>query len=196
MKEIMADETTTGKLYVRGHDAEGRACLYMRPARENTNNEANNMRHLVFQLEKAVACTKEEGRRSKICLIIDYDGFRLRDSPPMSTATHTLEILQRHYPERLYRAYVCNPPWVFSTFWAVIKPFVDPVTKTKICFCSGAKGMQKIAEDMGGMERGKRHLEPCAGGTEDLRDFDGKEYLNLPMDVAFDEGTYITSKGK
>ena len=112
----------------------------------------------------------------------------------MSTSKHTLEILQCHYPERLHRAYICNPPWVFSTFWTVIKPFVDPVTKTKIAFCSGSKGMQTIANDMGGMEqRGKYHLEPCAGGTEVLRDFNNVEYLNLPMNVPFDIEAY---KGK
>ena len=186
MKPILKEEMATGKMYVRGHDQEGRSCLYMRPAKENTHDEINNMRHLAFQLEKAVACNNN--RRSKICLIIDYEGFRLRDAPPMSTSKHTLEILQRHYPERLHRAYICNPPWVFTTFWSVIKPFVDPVTKSKVCFCSGSKGMSKILEDMGGKTKASKHLEKCAGGTNpNLREYDGNEYLDLPMNVGFDE---------
>ena len=33
---IIRRENATGKLYVRGHDGEGRAILYMRPGKENT----------------------------------------------------------------------------------------------------------------------------------------------------------------
>jgi hypothetical protein len=186
MASILQKENETGKIYTRGYDKDGRAMMYMRPAKENTNNETNNMRHLVFQLEKAIACSAKNGQ-SKICLVIDYLGFQLWNAPPMSTSRRTLDILQKHYPERMYCAYVCNPPFVFRTFWALIQPFIDPITKEKICFCSGKKGMQKIVEDMGGLEKA-HHLEPCAGGTDPLRPFDSKEYLlHLPLDVAFDE---------
>jgi hypothetical protein len=145
---ILHKENDTSKIYSRGYDAEGRALMYMRPAREQTNNEENNMRHLVWNLEKALACTRAKSASmgkevTKINLLIDYDGFRLRDSPPMSTAKLTLEILQKHYPECLFHAYVINPPMIFRAFWTMIKPFVDPVTKEKIVFCSGKAGMQK-----------------------------------------------------
>jgi hypothetical protein len=185
MAKIISKENETGKIYARGHDKDGRALMYMRPSKENTNDEVNNMRHLVFQIEKAIACSGKNGR-SKICLLIDYEGFKLRHSPPLSTSRHTLDILQKHYPERMYRAYVCNPPFVFRAFWAIIKPFVDPVTKEKMCFCSGKKGMETIVSDMGGPEKAK-HLEKCAGGTDPIRDFDSTFYLSQPMDATFDE---------
>ncbi len=186
MADIISQENETGKIYIRGYDKDGRALMYMRPGRENTLNEGNNMRHLVFQLEKAIACSVKNGH-GKICLVIDYAGFTLAKSPPMSTSKRTLEILQRHYCERMYRAYVCNPPFVFRSFWTVIKPFVDPVTKEKVCFCVGAKGYGKIVDDMGGPERAHRQLELCASGIETVREFDSKEYLSQPFNVAFDE---------
>ncbi|KAL3903113.1 MAG: hypothetical protein SGILL_010569, partial [Bacillariaceae sp.] len=101
---ILTNETETGKIYTRGYDDAGRACMYMRPANENTVGELNNLRHLVFQLEKAVACSNKNGH-GKICLIIDYDGFQVSQAPPMSTTRKVLEILQRHYAERMFRAY-------------------------------------------------------------------------------------------
>lgn len=116
LKEILEQENATGKIYSRGYDAQGRALMYMRPARENTNNELNNMRHLVWNLEKAIACTRAKStaatgkERTKINLMIDYEGFRLRDSPPLSTSKYTLEILQKHYPEIMFHAYILNPP--------------------------------------------------------------------------------------
>mmetsp|Transcript_720 Transcript_720/g.1320 ORF Transcript_720/g.1320 Transcript_720/m.1320 type:complete len:345 (+) Transcript_720:128-1162(+) len=187
MAAILRKESETGKIYARGYDSEGRVCMYMRPGRENTMDEDNNMRHLVFQLEKAIACSKKNGH-GKICLIIDYEGFNLSKAPPMSTTRKTLDILQKHYCERMYRAYVCNPPLYFRSFWALIKPFVDPCTKKKVCFCSGKKGLQQIVDDMGGPERAK-HLEKCAGGVEQVREFNPEEFLNLPLEVAFDEKT-------
>ncbi len=112
MTPIIQKENETSKIYVRGYDNEGRALLYMRPAQENTQDGVNNMRHLTWNLEKAIACSAKKGR-SKICIVIDYDQFLLRHSPPLSTSRYTLDILQKHYPERMHKAYICNPPFVF-----------------------------------------------------------------------------------
>jgi CRAL/TRIO domain len=105
----------------------------------------------------------------------------------MSTTKKTLDILQKHYCERMYRAYVCNPPMYFRTFWACIKPFVDPVTKNKVCICHGKSGMKQIVDDMGGPAVAYQHLEKCAGGIMDIKEFNVDEYLALPMNVSFDE---------
>jgi len=112
MTPIIEKENETSKLYVRGYDKEGRALLYMRPSKENTNDMVNNMRHLVWNLEKAIACSSKEGR-SKVCIVIDYDGFSLRHAPSLSASRYSLDILQKHYPERMHKAYICNPPFVF-----------------------------------------------------------------------------------
>jgi CRAL/TRIO domain len=213
LASVIRKENDSGKMYVRGYDKDGRALLYMRPAKENTKgDEMNNLRHLVFNLEKAIACSfKKQNQQQqnqqqqnqthnppdyKICLVIDYEGFQLRQhSPPMSTSRKTLEILQHHYPERMHRVYLCNPPLMFRTFWAMIRPFVDPVTKEKICFCHGDKGMALIVKDVvvggggGGDDGPGIQLEPCAGGptTPPVRPFSSKEYLALPWNVTFDE---------
>ena len=174
MQTILREENATGKIYVRGFDREGRAAMYMRPHHENTKDEVNQMRHLVFNLEKAVACTRSKSGYEKINLMIDYAGYRLRDMPPMSTARYTLDILQKHYPERMFKAYVINPPFVFRTFWTIIKPFLDPVTKEKIVFCHGKAGAELMAKryDM-------TQVEECVGGTGKST-FDSTEYLGMP----------------
>jgi CRAL/TRIO domain len=72
------------------------------------------------------------------------------------------------------------------TFWALIKPFIDPVTKSKIVFCTGKQGLAQIAADVGPANLG--HLEPCAGGTNhDLPAVSSPDYLNLPFDQAYGE---------
>ena len=71
MTPVIQKENETSKLYVRGYDKEGRALLYMRPAKENTheNSPINNMRHLVWNLEKAIACSAKDKARCVSSLI-------------------------------------------------------------------------------------------------------------------------------
>ena len=76
---------------------------------ENTKDAVNNVRHVVWNLEKAIACSSKQGR-SKICIVIDYEGFF---PASCSTSRYILDILQNHYPERMHKAYICNPPFVF-----------------------------------------------------------------------------------
>jgi CRAL/TRIO domain len=203
MRKVLGQENVAAKIYARGYDRHGRALMYMTPARENTHHELNNMRHLVYNLEKAIRCT---ARQSKLCmasgndvnttdtnkvaplekihLLIDYDGFKLKDSPPMSTTRYTLDILQKHYPERMKQAFLLNPPFVFRAFWALIKGFVDPVTKAKIVFCSGTEGPSLLTNHIAKVDK----LEVRAyGSNPQIRPFDSDEYLHLPMDVSFDE---------
>jgi len=182
---ILRKESETGKIYVRGYDKDGRAMMYMRPGNENTMHETNNMRNLVFQIEKAVACSNKNGH-GKICLVIDYEGFSITKTPSMSASKNTLTILQQHFCERMYRVYICNPPFVFRSFYAMIKPFVDPVTKQKICWAVGKNGMEQIVNDVGGKEKAANQLEKCCGGPG-VRDFDSGEYNLLPLAIAFDE---------
>ena len=103
LADIIAHENETGKIYCRGFDKQGRAILYLTPGRENSTHEWNNMRHLVYHLERAIACTRRKSGREKVCIVIGYEGFKLANAPPMSTTKHTLQILQGHYPERMYR---------------------------------------------------------------------------------------------
>ncbi|KAL7539972.1 hypothetical protein ACHAWF_006559 [Thalassiosira exigua] len=183
LAQVIAHENETGKIYCRGYDKEGRAILYLTPGKENSTDEWNNMRHLVYHLERAIACTRRTSGREKVCIVIGYQGFKLTNAPPMSTVKHTLTILQGHYPERMYRAYICDPPLVFRSFWSVIKHFVRPATLDKIAFCTGKEGKALFEQDFD-----TSTTERQAGGTQRLREFVSTEFLyDTPFDHTFDE---------
>lgn len=183
LADTIAHENETGKIYCRGYDKQGRTILYLTPGRENSTNELNNMKHLVYHLERAIACTRRHSGREKVCIVIGYEGFKLSNAPPMSTTKHTLTILQGHYPERMFRAYICDPPLVFRTFWSVIRHFVDPCTLEKIAFCSGKEGQTLLERDFD-----VDMTERQAGGQRDLRRFSSREFLfATSFDRTFDE---------
>jgi hypothetical protein len=180
-KDIVAVENSTGKMYVRGYDRMGHVVVYMKPCNENTNQHDGNIKHLVYHMERAVACMKPETNR-KLCLVIDYNGYSLSNAPPMKTSREVLSILQDHYPERLYRAYCIRPPYVFYGFYSIISPFIDPVTKDKIRMLTNAdmnNPHNKLFEDID-----RDILEPCVGG-HDSRPYDSSVYLNAPFNQCF-----------
>ena len=193
LAKIIAQENDVGKMYVRGYTKHGRALIYMRGDREQTNHELNNMRHLVWNLEKAIACTKRKSQAlgasavglEKVILIMDFTHFSMATAPPMSVSKHTLHILQSHYPERVQTIYCFNAPFIFKAFWSMVKHFVDPATKRKIVFVNESNIKQDFHVQFDDLSA----LEEVAGGTaiEQLSNWDSEAYLNLPFDVAFDE---------
>ena len=153
---VVAKENSTGKIYLRGYDEAGHIIMYMRPKFENTNDHDGNLKHLVYNLERAIACMKQRHAESKssempqekLALLVDYDGYSLFNAPPMRTSNATLDILQNHYPERLWKAYCIRPPWIFSGFWKMISPFIDVKTKTKIVMVGGGYSLSDICAEL------------------------------------------------
>ena len=54
------------------------------------------------------------------------------DTNALSAFRKTLAIDQDYYPERLHTLFMINAPWFFTAVWAIISPWIDPVTANKI----------------------------------------------------------------
>jgi hypothetical protein len=182
-KDTIALENSTGKMYVRGFDKEGVPLIYMKPVKENTKDHTGNIKHLVYSMERAVACMEAKGQgNTKLSLVIDYDGYTSAHAPPMKTALETLNILQSHYPERLKHAYCVRAPFMFYAFFKMVSPFIDPVTRAKICMLKNAdigNPNCKLMQDVGGDV-----LESCVGG-KDSHPFVSSLYLAGPFEQDF-----------
>lgn len=128
-------ENSTGKAYVRGSDKMGRALTILRPSAENTFDYDGNIQHLIFTMEKAVACTERNGQQ-KLSFLIDFDGYSIFNAPSISTTHQSIHILQNHYPERLHRTYFVRPPSIFYGLFKMFESFIDKATLEKVCFLS------------------------------------------------------------
>ncbi|GAA5938402.1 CRAL-TRIO domain-containing protein [Sporobolomyces koalae] len=134
-------EGETGKELVFGFDNDCRPVLYMHPYRQNTQTGPDQIAFVVWCLERALdLAPATDPATEMLCLCIDF-GANLKDSKSqpttLSQARKVLEILQTYYCERLGKAICVNIPPIFFTFYKLVSPFVDPVTKEKIRFIEG-----------------------------------------------------------
>ncbi len=54
-----------------------------------------------------------------------------------SVNMEAINILNNHYPERLYKCFLLDTPWLFSLIWKAVSPFIHEKTKQKIKFVNG-----------------------------------------------------------
>jgi len=145
-------EMKTGKMYRTPFRAlDGLGTIVMRPRNENTKDHDGQIRNLTYLLENAAASlAREEAaagrgyphpqRVEKFRWLIDFQGYSIRNAPPMKTSRETLALLQGKFPERLGQAVLWDPPRLFYAFWRLISPFVDKRTRAKVIFCFPGSG--------------------------------------------------------
>ncbi|KAJ1647626.1 hypothetical protein LPJ64_001005 [Coemansia asiatica] len=130
--DVVELENRTGKMYFNGFDKFSRPVIYMYNHRQNTKNADNQIRWVIYTLELCIRhmCPGVE----KVTLAIDATQWGFSSSVSIGTAKKFLDILGNHYPERLGRAVIFNPPKFFVAFYSLVSPFIDPVTKAKVAF--------------------------------------------------------------
>ncbi|KAG5184820.1 phosphatidylinositol transfer protein PDR16 [Tribonema minus] len=184
--ETIRRENATGKIYVRGEDTQGRVCLIMRPSQENTHMHDDQMKHLVYQMERArLTLQRKTSGMGKLCMVIDYAGYSLRNAPPMRTSRSTLNIVQDHYPELLGVSYMMNPPYIFTGFWKIIYPFIDHVTRQKFVFVNSSPHKPAAQANLAA-NFNMDALEEQLGGRNAVP-FDSAVYLSGAIDTCFEE---------
>lgn len=127
------NENDKGKVIVDGYDSNGRPCVAIF-AKHHLKNPDNleRLRYLIIRtLEDALKKAKPEEERIVICF--DLTGFTFANMD-YDALKILINILAFNYPETLSVAYVINPPFIFSACWAVIRPWLDPVTAAKAVF--------------------------------------------------------------
>ncbi|KAG0630168.1 hypothetical protein M758_1G159000 [Ceratodon purpureus] len=144
----IAGESESGKVYRANFKGKkGHTVVVMHPGRQNTTNGHMQIKQLVYFLENAIL-NLPVGQEQMIWLI-DYKGWTMKNTSPLSVVRETASILQNHYPERLHVAIMHNPPRLFEAVWKIVKPFLDPKTfrKVKFVYAKNAES-QNILTDL------------------------------------------------
>lgn len=104
--EYIESENQTGKQYVLGFDRNGRPCLYLNPAKQNTEKSPRQIQHLVFMIERVIDLMGPG--QDTLALLVDFAASTTTSNPNIAQGRQVLNILQGHYPERLGRSLVTN----------------------------------------------------------------------------------------
>lgn len=85
--------------------------------RDVTKDAEAGLKLLVYTIESAIR-EMPEGV-SQMVWMIDFKGFSISNSPPISQCMEILNVLANHYPERLGLAFIIDTPFIFNVFWVI-----------------------------------------------------------------------------
>ncbi|OMO61222.1 hypothetical protein CCACVL1_23677 [Corchorus capsularis] len=132
-ENLIADEFSAelaeGVAYVGGHDEDSRPVMIFRIKQDYQKFHSQKLftRLLVFTLEVAIGTMPKNV--DQFVLLFDASFFRSA-SAFMNLLLAALKIVAEYYPGRLYKAFVIDPPSLFSYLWKGVRPFVELSTAT------------------------------------------------------------------
>ena len=120
------------------------------------NRHIRQQEVMIRRLERASA---RHGRPiEKQIIVMDMKNVSMTmDFMALRVFKRTVVIDEACYPERLETLYMINAPFTFSILWAIIKPWIDPVTVAKFKILGGNYQdalKENIAEDQIPVEYG------------------------------------------
>ncbi|KAI8833307.1 CRAL-TRIO domain-containing protein [Chytriomyces cf. hyalinus JEL632] len=153
--EDVEEESRNGKMFWSGFDRAGRPIFNLDAAKVKSTDTDRYLKLIVFNLERGVALCP--GGVYQLTTVADVSNVSLFNQNPVSVSVQTLSILQAHYPERLGCTVVMDPSWTLWALWAVLSPFIDSGTRSKIYFTN--------SKDLGGAKKTQVEDSNAAVGT-------------------------------
>lgn len=122
-----------GKNYFWKEDREGRLVCYIRSRLHDKN--AQSLQETIDFTIYTVEIGRRLRRHDEQLVTTVFD---LRDAPLASLDIPCMQFmvgtLQAFYPEILGKCLILDAPWIFSGFWRLVKPLLDPIVAAKIEF--------------------------------------------------------------
>lgn len=140
---IKKDLLTSGKSFFWNVDAHGRLVTVI------TGRLHDKYAQTLEETCKFTVYQMEMGRRlmqapSETVTVI----FDMADAPMSSLDLGSIQFMvqcfQSFYPESLGKCLIMNPPWIFSGFFRMVKPLLDPVVAAKIEMVAPGEEMFKF----------------------------------------------------
>lgn len=128
-------ELDKGKFLVEGKNHVGYPIIFIFAKKHDKNNrDIDEMRmNIIYVLEELIKQAPPAEERIVICFDLSGFSYTCMD---YEVVKMLINILQFNYPDILHHALVVNAPFLFSACWAIIRPWLDPVTAGKVLFVS------------------------------------------------------------
>ena len=132
-------------MVVRGHDRDKNAILLALPRKTKGKTKGDCVESfldfVIYMIERVLACTEviSLGQKEKIVVILDA---KQSSSPCIKAVKAAVWILQNHYPNRLKNLVIMDPPCWMAGLYNILKPLLDPETRTKFIIAKGEKAKE------------------------------------------------------
>ena len=186
LRKNLENRFETKASYIRGYTKDGRAMFQSFPRSDTSWSEEYFIKGNIYMMERALACTERNtnGEKDKVLVFYDYNGYTLKNSPPPLLVKQLLSDLRDHWPERIQHVFVVDSPFIFRAFWAIIKHFIDPITKELVQFITGEE-QKAILRDLVSEDQAAPYMFDGAKDTEetDMKVF----FYDTPFDHVYGE---------
>lgn len=118
-----------GQIYVNGYDRDGRAVVIYTPTTDSACSLAVSMQFLVFNLERALALSAENGI-AQYSFIVDL--VHVGAMAPLKTVKASFDIMGRHYPGRVGKILLVHGGSMIQMLWRVLEPIIPDRTRQKV----------------------------------------------------------------
>lgn len=127
------NEMASRKSYLFGKDKNNNPVVYVFARRHDKNNRDTEeiARFIIYLLMSALK--ESDPTQERIVIVFDLTNFGLR-CMDYEAVKILIGILAQNFPDVLACIHIINHPWLFNACWAVIRPWIDPVTAEKVNF--------------------------------------------------------------
>jgi hypothetical protein len=146
LKQDCMGELSKAKMYTHGVDKEGRPLLIIHGIRHDPRDRdiETLAKAALWTMEQVIKRLPED--KSKYTILIDRTDCGLANQD-IEFTRHFSKLFQDQHPERLNRAIVYPSGVLFWSLWNVLKWFLDPVTRGKVCPVMYFSGVQQYIDD-------------------------------------------------
>lgn len=143
--EKIEEEVVKRKIFVKGQDKNARPMVWVIAARHDSSDRKIEVMKdfIIGTIVEALESNKND-RDERFNIVFDLSNFGLA-CMDYEVVKLLVETLQINFPDVLEIAYVVDAPWAFNACWAIIRPWLDPVTVAKVNFCTS----EELVEEHG-----------------------------------------------
>lgn len=139
LRAAIASDLQKQACFVRGTDRDGRTLLIVLSRLVAGTDDEEFLTTQVYLLERAIAATEHttKGAQEKVVVVLNFGEFSASLAPSWDATKTLVSVLQKHYPERLHKLVVIDPPFWMRTAYCLLTPFLNEETMEKFILACG-----------------------------------------------------------
>ena len=187
IRERIVERFSNKAMFVCGYSKDNIAIVQVFPGVDTSWDEDLFIKGTIYMVERALACTERRtgGAKVKFMMCWNYNGYQMKNTPPISLVKRMFDILGDHYPGKCENVFLVDPPFIFKAFWKVVKHFVDPITSECTHLLKGESSKRRVLSEVVDDNQASVWMFKQGGNNKeiDMNSF----FYDIPFEYAYGE---------